>query len=50
MCCETCPEYEECAVKDKLKESCCKRCPDHEFCFSQDENDENSGDEYREDY
>ncbi len=40
MCCESCPEYEECAAKNKLKDDCCKRCPDHDSCFAADEDNE----------
>lgn len=40
MCCETCPEYEECAAKNRLKDDCCKKCPDYEQCYERDFGDE----------
>ena len=41
MCCESCPNYEECAVNEKLKEKCCPKCPDYDACFGrEDEPDE----------
>lgn len=43
MCCESCPEYEECAAKNKLKDDCCGRCPDYVSCFAADEDNEEEG-------
>lgn len=43
MCCESCPEYEECAAKNKLKDDCCGRCPDYGSCFAADEDNEEEG-------
>ena len=43
MCCESCPEYEECAAKNKLKDDCCRRCPDYDSCFAADEDNEEEG-------
>ena len=41
MCCELCPQYHDCAARDKLKERCCKICPDIESCYpAEDEEDE----------
>ena len=39
MCCESCPDYEECAARDRLKNNCCGRCPDYNSCFGIDEDD-----------
>ena len=40
MCCESCPKYEDCLVKDKIKDNCCTVCPDYDSCFSFEEKEE----------
>lgn len=44
MCCESCPKYEECAIKDKLSDNCCDTCPDYYTCYgnSKEEKEEHS--------
>lgn len=44
MCCESCPKYEECEIKEQLKETCCELCPDYYSCYGDDDaDDENYG-------
>lgn len=33
MCCRACPGYEECRLKQILKDDCCERCPYFEACM-----------------
>ena len=37
MCCDLCPKYEDCFVKNGLKDNCCKTCPDYNSCYPGDE-------------
>ena len=32
MCCDTCPRYQECEEKNRLKDKCCRQCPDYDYC------------------
>ncbi len=33
MCCEICPDYNNCEMEGYLKENCCEECPDYEECM-----------------
>lgn len=35
MCCEICPEYEDCEKVERLKNYCCEECPDYEACMGE---------------
>jgi len=35
MCCEICPDYNDCEMTGYLKENCCEECPDYEECMGQ---------------
>jgi hypothetical protein len=35
MCCEICPDYNDCEMAGYLKENCCEECPDYEECMGQ---------------
>lgn len=32
MCCELCPEFEECEHYSEWPEYCCPKCPEYEDC------------------
>jgi len=40
MCCESCPDYEECAINNRLRNKCCDKCPDYNVCFGNDKPEE----------
>lgn len=35
MCCEVCPDYNDCKLEGILKDNCCEECPDYEECMGQ---------------
>lgn len=45
MCCESCPDYEDCAARDRLKDGCCKKCPDYNMCFPAEESHDDETEE-----
>jgi hypothetical protein len=46
MCCELCPEFEECEDSFEGSEYCCLKCPEYEDCPSRLELDyDNFGDD-----
>lgn len=45
MCCDSCPKYEECSVKDRLRDDCCKVCPDYGNCYPDEEEERENLDE-----
>lgn len=50
MCCEECPEYEQCEEHNYLKDNCCLKCPEYYSCVGADDVKKNSsGDSCRDD-
>lgn len=40
MCCELCPQYEDCLEINELNPDCCPECPDYEKCIEESEDEE----------
>ncbi len=40
MCCESCPKYEDCGIKEQLKDTCCELCPYYYSCYGDDNEEE----------
>ena len=49
MCCDICPQHEECEAGNRLKENCCRQCPEYEYCTEEERYKHNKHSHYADD-